>query len=136
MAGRPSTQSDSLESTKGFIIMLIREQACTVNEIREHLATEWEVELSEVPSTASINRKLKAWGARICDLLPEEHKEALRKHHEDYTVYDDDELIDEVRRLRSRGQRTDEMVVGLRSSKWPELSFDQLKRLRHREKIF
>src|SRR5947208_3264845 len=85
MAGRPSTQSDSLESSKGFIIMLIREQACTVNEIREHLATEWEVEPSEVPSTASINRKLKTWGARICDLPPEEHKEALRKRHEDYT---------------------------------------------------
>ena len=73
MAGRPSTQSDSLESSKGFIIILIREQACTVNEIREHLATEWEVELAKVPSTASINRKLKAWGARICDLPPEEH---------------------------------------------------------------
>ena len=116
--------------------MLIREQACTVNEIWEHIATEQKVELAKVPSTASINRKLKAWGARICDLPPEEHKEALRKRHEDYTVYDDDELIDEARRLRSRGRRTDEMLVELQSSKWPRLSFDQLKRLRHREKTF
>jgi len=49
--------------------MLIREQACTVDEIREHLATEWEVS----PIYRLYQSEAEGLGARICDLPPEEH---------------------------------------------------------------
>src|SRR5947209_19383797 len=129
MAGRP--QKYNLESVKDLIQSLIQESHLTVDQIRETLAAEWGVDLQEVPSASTLNRKLKAWNARISDQPSSVQKAALRTRCSP-SVYDDSNLIDEIIKLRSQGLQSPEMLQYLQSTQWPSLSMKQLTKLREK----
>ena len=113
------------------------ENKYTVEEVKQSLASEWGVELKDVPSASTLNRKLKAWEFRPCDQPADVQKEVLRARMEVTTsVYNDLALVDEIQNLRSQGHQSCDMLDRLHSSGWPDLSLKQLKKLRHCEGVY
>jgi len=115
MAGRP--RKYNLESAKELVHLLITENNYMVEEVRQSLASEWGVELKDIPSASTLNRKLKAWEFQPCDQPVDVRKDALHARMEMTTsIYNDLALADEIRNLQSQSLQSQDMLNHLQAS--------------------